>query len=391
MATGTGVAARISEGTPAAPGSGVRVETVSTESEFARLAGSWDELVRAMPRPSPFLLHAWLLEWWRHYGGEAELAVHVAYRGDRLVGALPLCARRRFGLRVSEFVGGTWALLADLLVAPGEGESTTDSLVEQAASSGHDFADLFGLPGSSRLVAALAPDALRLVERLEAPVLDLSAGWDAVYAAKTSSKLRGDRRRRLRQLEELGTVEVAIARTREELEPALEDAFRIHALRWQGRRDPTGFITPTGKRFHRDALLRLTELDATRLLTLRVDGLAIAFALSLQVSGRAYGLTMAFDPAFARYGPGSEALMRRLETAASEGITRFELLGAAAFHKERFTDWLDPIYEGIGLARTLRGRAGAGALVGGIRVRRALKRSKTAQKLYYRAPRLKRR
>jgi hypothetical protein len=57
------------------PAPGVRLETLSTESDFARLAGRWDELVRAMPRPSPFLLHDWLLEWWRHYGGEAGLAV----------------------------------------------------------------------------------------------------------------------------------------------------------------------------------------------------------------------------------------------------------------------------------------------------------------------------
>ena len=56
------------------------VETISEEAGFAELAGSWDELVRAMPRPSPFLLHSWLLEWWRHYGRGADLAVHVAYR-----------------------------------------------------------------------------------------------------------------------------------------------------------------------------------------------------------------------------------------------------------------------------------------------------------------------
>ncbi|HEX7255250.1 MAG TPA: hypothetical protein VF236_04920, partial [Gaiellaceae bacterium] len=189
----------------------MRIETISSESGLARLAGPWDELVRGMPRPSPFLLHTWLLEWWRTYGGEDELAVHVAYRDDRLVGALPLCTRRRRGLRVTEFVGGTWAVLADLLLAPGEDASTAGALVEQAASSRHDFASLFGLPGSSRLVAALPQGALRLVERLEAPVLDLGAGWDAVYKAKLSSKARSERRRRRRQLEKQGAVEVSIA------------------------------------------------------------------------------------------------------------------------------------------------------------------------------------
>ncbi|HEV2902579.1 MAG TPA: GNAT family N-acetyltransferase, partial [Gaiellaceae bacterium] len=365
-----------------------RVETVSSEAGLAQLAGeSWDDLVRAMPRPSPFLLHSWLVEWWRHYGRGAELTVHVAYRGDRLVGALPLCTRRRLGLRVSEFVGGTWAILGDALVAPGEDASAVAAgLAERAMAGEHDFADLFGLPGSSRLVAALPQGSLRLVERLDAPVFDLGGSWDAVYTARLSSKARSERRRRMRQLERLGTVECAIARGREEIATALEEAFRVHALRWHGRRDPSGFITETGKRFHRAALLRLADEDVTRISTIRLEGRAVAFSLYLQLAGRAYGLTMAFDPAYARYGLGAEAKLQSLEASASEGIRRVELLGTAAEHKRRFTDRFEPVYEGVGLERTLRGRAAKDALIGGIRMRRAAKRSKTAKRLYERVP-----
>ena len=382
----------VARGTPhelASPEPRLRIATVSAESDFARLAGSWDELVHTMPRPSPFLLHAWLREWWAHYGGEDDLAVHAAYRGSRLVGALPLSVRRRRGLRVTEFVGGSWALLGDLLLAPGEDASTARALGEhaRAASSEHDFVSLFGLPGSSRLVSALPPDALRLVERLEAPVLDLTAGWDAVYTARMSSKARSERRRRRRQLEALGSVEVSLARTREELEPALNDAFRLHTLRWAGRPDPSGFVTSTGIRFHRRALLRLAEADVPRLLTIRVDGRAIAFALYLQLSRRAYGVTMSFDPAYARFGPGWDAKLLSLETAAGEGMTRAELLGAAARHKERLTDRCEPIYQGIGLSSTLRGRVAVRSLVGGIAARRRLKRSEGARKLYGRVRR----
>jgi CelD/BcsL family acetyltransferase involved in cellulose biosynthesis len=373
LTAGAGVVAR----------GGVRIETISSERAFERLPGSWDELVRAMPRPSPFLLHSWLLEWWRHYGAGHDLAVHVAYRDDRLVAALPLYVRHRSGLRVGEFVGGTWAFLADLLVEPGE-ESSARPLLEHAGSSRHDFMNLFGLPGSSRLVAALPPTALHLVERLEAPVLDLSAAWETVYRTKLSAKARRRRRRRLRQLQELGTVDVSIARTREELEPALEEVFRVHALRWRGQRGPSGFVSPTGIEFHRAALLRLADQGVPRLTTISLDGRVVAFALALQLSGRTYGLTRAFDPEYARFSPGTEAKLRSLEAAAEEGVVRAEFLGAAGPHNRALTDRYEPIYEGIGLAQTLRGRAAAQALLGGIRVRRAVKRSETARKLYYR-------
>ena len=67
-------------------------------------------------------------------------------------------------------------------------------------------------------------------------------------------------------------------------------------------------------------------------------------------------------------------------------MTRAELLGVAAEHKQRLTDRLEPIYQGIGMPRTLQGRAAIEGF-GGIRIRRRLKRSKTAQKLDY-VPRL---
>lgn len=340
-----------------------------------------------MRRPSPFLLHGWLLEWWRHYGGKRRLAVHVAVREGRLTGALPLCLRRRHGLAVTEFLGGKRATLADLMVSPGEEEATAAELAERIGATGHDYADLFGMPADSRLAATLSSGSLRLIERLEAPVLDLRPGWDFVYHAKLSKKALADRRRRRRQLEALGAVDVSIARTAEELEPALAEAFRVHVRRWHGRRDTSGFTTPTGMRFHRAALLRLAEQDVPRLVTLRLRGRAIAFALYLQLERTLYGLIMAFDPAFARFAPGSETLFCALETAAGESVERVEFLGAAAEHKQRFTDRLEPIYEGIGLASTIRGRGAVEALAGGIRVRRQLKRSQTAQRLYYRVPR----
>lgn len=364
-----------------------QIETISSEAEFAKLAGPWDELVRSMPRPSPFLLHGWLLEWWRHYGGRRSLAVHVAIRGDRLVGALPLCRSRRFGLRVTEFIGGTGAPLADLMVAPDEDSATAVGLVDRISSSGNDFADLFGMPGDSRLTTALPTGSLYLLERLEAPVLDLRDGWEAIHQTRFSSKARGNRWRRRRQLERLGVVEISIARNREELRAPLEEAFRIHGLRWRGRRETSDFGTSIGRAFHRAALRRLAVEDVPRLVTLRLNGQPIAFSLYLVLERTVYGVAMGFDPEFARYSPGAETLLCSLEFSAAEGAERVEFLGTAAPYKRKLTDRLEPIHEGIGLPSTLRGQVAAGLLVAGIRARRRIKRSETARRLYDRVPR----
>jgi CelD/BcsL family acetyltransferase involved in cellulose biosynthesis len=366
----------------------VHTETISRLKDFARLAGPWDELVRSMRRPSPFLLHAWLLEWWRHYGAKRALTVHVAKRGDRLVGALPMCRTRRFGLCVTEFLGGTGAALADLLLAPDEDAATAAQLAARIPTVSTDYADLFGMPRDSRLAAAVPQGSLTLIERQEAPVLDLGADWEAIYTGKLSSKARSERRRHRRRLGELGTVDVSIARTPDELGPALDEAVRLHALRWKGRRETSGFSKPTGNAFCRAAVLRLAQQDVPRLVTLRVDQRAVSFALYLLYERTAYGMTMGFDPEFAAYRPGHETLLCSLEEAANEGVKRVELLGADAPYKRTFADRFDPIHEGIGFASTLRGRAAVDALTRGIRVRKQLKRSQTARRIYSRVPRL---
>jgi CelD/BcsL family acetyltransferase involved in cellulose biosynthesis len=357
------------------------IETVSRLEDFEALGGEWDELVRAMPRPSPFLLHGWLAEWWRHGADGAEVAVHVASEGGRLTGALPMMVRRRAGVRVAGFMGDRVCVLPDLLLAPGASPALGDRLAARLGA-GCDVADLHGLPADSRIAASLGA-RLDLIERIEAPVLDLAPGWDAVYRAKASSRKRNLHRRRRRQLGELGRVTVTVARDPDELEPALEEAFRLHALRWDGRPDGSGFATPAGQRFHRAALRRLAAIDVPRIVTLRVDGRAVAFHYWFALEGRMYVHRLAFDPALARCSPGLVNTLDAVEAAAAEGMRRVEFLGGGERYKLELADRLEPLYQGFGVTSGLRGQGYAAAQALTIRARLRLKRSPRLHHIYF--------
>ena len=359
------------------------LDTITDAEGFAGLAGEWDELVLAQPRPSPFLLHGWLLEWIRHYGDTGAVSVHVARRDGRLVAALPLIVRLRARLKVATFLGGTQSALADLLVADGEADAGR-ALAERALAGGQDLADLFGLPGEARLARAVSDRGLRLIERVEAPVLDLSPGWEEVYRSKTDSKKRNLHKRRRRQIAEQGReLTVERARTIEELEPALEEAFRLHELRWAGRPDGSMFATETGKRFHRAAIRALAAQDIPRIVTLKLDGRAVAFHYYFLLANRMYVHRLAFDPAFGRFSPGLVNTLDALEAAADEGAQLVEYLGGDERYKLELSDRLEPLYQGLGLARTPQGRAVVAARLGIIRVRRRLKRSERFRRLYF--------
>ena len=361
----------------------LRFETIDTEDAFARLGDRWDELVFGMPRPSPFMLHCWLLEWWRWYGEGCRLAVETAHRGGSLVGALPLVTFSRHGLRVATFVGARQSCLGDVLLADGEGDEVVEALVDRARASEHDYADLFGLAADSRLAALDGERRLRLFQRIEAPVLDVGRGWEETYRDKTDSRKRAHHKRRRRQLAELGQLEISVARTYEELEPALEEGFRLHELRWRGRPDGSGLITATGKGFNRAALPGLAALDATRIVSLLLDGTPIAFAWYFVIRDRVYLHRMAFDPQYSRCSPGLVNALDSLRVAADEGATRFEFLGGAERYKVELADRFEPLHLGLGLPGSAAGRAAVGTRAGWLDLRRRGKSSQLARKAYY--------
>jgi CelD/BcsL family acetyltransferase involved in cellulose biosynthesis len=358
-------------------------ETVTTTEGFRALADGWDDLVATMARPTPFLLHGWLDAWWAQYGEGARLAVHVACRGGKPIAALPLVLRQRYGLRVAEFLGGSHSELADLLVAPDVEEEVAVELAGRASRAGQDYADLFGLPANSRLARALGPARLRTLERVEAPVLDLERGWGAVYKDKLSSKRRYAYRRKRQKLAERGELAVAIARTWDEVEPALEDGFRLHALRWAGRPDRSGFVTPRGMRFYRDGYRALSDQGVARIITLKVNGRAIAFHSYFIFRNTAYSDRLGFDPELARFSPGFLNTLDWLEAAAAEGVRRVEFLGGTEEYKLVFADRVEPLYVGLGLAASLKGQAVVNARLAGIRARKRLKRSERLRRLYF--------
>jgi CelD/BcsL family acetyltransferase involved in cellulose biosynthesis len=360
---------------------GIVCETLTAADELVPLAGAWDRLVLGAPRPSPFLLHAWVTAWLRHFGAAIDLHVHVAWRDGVLVGALPLMERRRIGLRIAEFVGdhGYGVQLADVLAAP-EDQTVPAALLQHARRARPGCVDLRTVPGDG-VLATTAQSTIRLVERLEAPVLDLRGGLDTALATLGSRK-RADLRRRRRRLEEHGAVTVTVARTPAELATALEDAFRVHQLRWTDRFDGSNFGGVHGRRFHRAVLAALAEAGLPRILTLAVNGRAIAFHYAFALRDRWYLHRLAFDPAFAAYSPGVLVTLAALESAAAEGFAWVEFLGGADQYKLDLAAVPAPLFEAVGMAASPVGRAYAARRLAEIRLRRRLKRSPTLHRLY---------
>ena len=349
----------------------VTAETAFDASDRER----WDELVDTMPRPTPFLLQEWLMAWWRHFGGGRELAIHTARTDGRLLAALPLVVGTTWPRTpAARFVGAPDSTLADI-VAPAGADPDTLHRVLDAAMAAHDLLDLFSLAPDGHL-ASLLPRQ-RLPIRARAPVMDLAGGWEEGFGRKTSSRRRALYRRRWRQLRDLGRVDLAVVADEDDVGPGLEDAFRVHALRWHSRPDVSTFADDRGRAFNRDALTALARSGRVRLLVLRIDGAPVAFTCSLVAGGRMFLYRLAFDPAYGRWSPGILVALEAIRLAAEEGATGVEFLRGTERYKVELADRVDPLSQAL-IARGGRALAAKAAISGRMRAGRTLLAGKRA-------------
>ena len=207
--------------------------------------------------------------------------MHVAYRGDKLVGALASASGRAMGSGIT-FLGAEQASLADMLLADDAGAKAPHS---SPSARPPPITTTPLSSGAARLHPVRlgsGPSRLKLIVRAEAPVLDLDGlDWEA-YALKEPGSRRTSV---LFAVDALASSpssepwrppsrELAMSRDRP------RGGGRAHARRWQGRPRrlrlrnhdrqgvPTGRNGRAGRARHptdRDAQARRTS-DRLRLL-----------------------------------------------------------------------------------------------------------------------------
>lgn len=263
-----------------------------------------------------------------------EGRVAVLRRGGRIVGFFPFQRRggalQPLGAPMSDFHG----LIAD----PAEGLD----LGEVVRALGGRRLRVSGLLGAS--------DQPGLSVR-HAMAADLSAGFDAYQAGRTSGFLK-DKRRRMRALErDHGPVRFDFDRP----SPALLERV-IAQKRAQIRRTHQHDIFACG---WTTTLLR--DLDGVsdadfglRLAVLRAGEVVVAAELGLTSGERHHLWFPIYDPDYARYSPGALMTLETLRVCAERGITRVDFGPSEEAYKEDFADPAEPALEGVILPCPLR-------------------------------------
>lgn len=312
---------------------------IVTASDFARYQDDWDDLVRRALIPNVYMHPAVALAAELHGGRHIVVALIWRISGLRrvLVGAWVLgeFAERRGFFKVLDTALNRLVFAGTPVVDAGLASDVLDKLLDaiagQPALPGIIVAS--DLNADERLLPYLRDVLARrgsrsmVVGRRRRAILTRRADGDLPGHPEASSKQRQGFRRRSRRLSEAGIAHVALTRGSE-----IADAFRaflqIEASGWKGRKDQSGWaikLDPALEPFAAEMIEGLVRAGCASIEGLRQGERWIAFSIWLRSGSRAFGWKMAYDEAFAGFGPGRQLSERVTATFLSDpALTSFD-------------------------------------------------------------------
>jgi CelD/BcsL family acetyltransferase involved in cellulose biosynthesis len=327
----------------------VTARLVREEGEWDVLRPQWKALYESSPYASTPLDFDWLRTWWRLFAptcGSGGLRIVTAWRGARLVGALPLYEDRsacgplavrqlRFLSTGEEEHEETCPDYLNILCLPGEEAAGLEAVWDCIKRLGWDHLELLDLPAESPLLRNRAfAGSARTFPRGTCPVADLAGGFEA-YLERLSSNSRQQSRRLLRAGERAGaTFEIVGV---DQAPGAFDALVRLHQARWTPEGKPGVFAAPRFTAFHREIVRAWLPCGRAVLARLCLGGEPVAVLYGFVTGSRFefYQSGVGRDDTGQLRSPGNLAHLLLMQTLAERGGTTYDFLRGASYYKKR--------------------------------------------------------
>jgi CelD/BcsL family acetyltransferase involved in cellulose biosynthesis len=311
-------------------------------AELEKLRPEWDLLYESSNSRNPYAAPDWIETWLRHFADESSLEVLAIWRDDRLVGLAP-CFLRRIGpwIRTVQLAGTGTAHdalteLPGVLSEPEESRSVLRAVVQHWCERYAEW-DWLELPiGATQgwfepewVSGEVAGHAvIRHKTTRPSVVLPLPGEADALRGSLKRNVKESVRRARNR----LGKTElpwtVNAHTTAEQVRGAWPTLARLHAARAGiagPRRHPDALGVPERSAFLAEALPLLAAHGRAEILTLDVDGQAVAAQCVLLAPRASYLAFSGVDPRWWDVSPVTLLHLTAGERAVERGHVELNL------------------------------------------------------------------
>ena len=267
----------------------------------------WNKLAHTEPSP-PTADATWMRCFWDAFGRtDNGLVLHSLYRGDTLAAVLPL---ERTGRMVRTWSSVTNAHTPFSAFAmngsiPEVAGHAVEHLLESAGRIDIEKLHVHGAFGGALVEAARSRGhAVEQSERDGDALVELFGPWED-FRRSLSKNLERGTARKLRQLERMGSLEYGAVTSQAELEPILQECFKLEAKGWKGVRGSPMRSRSDTYRFYMSLARASAAAGRFALYYLRHNGALLAFEYCLRAQRRIDMLKLSYDPDWSKQSPGN--------------------------------------------------------------------------------------
>ena len=330
------------------------MEVISSEDGLLGLREEWCRLLDVTRNGSVFARFDWVLGWWRHVGsneaylGPKRLYVLAVRRAGRIAGVAPLMirtvSRRGLAIRKVEFIGSTFHDYNDLLLA-GEPTGQIEAIVSHlvAERSSWDLIDLRSIPSESvtpGLFARALPNSelrWRLQPDDPCPYLLIRTDWSGFLEtlSRDSRLTLRNQANRLKRLETEGWRIRVIENPQDERD-LLERMIQVEARKLVHGSPGTRLLGDV-REFFGFVFQALGAAGRLFVAVLEKPDELVAYQMGFRCDDRLWDYATAYDPAHARYSPGTMLIPAIYDYGFQKGYREYDFLRGDEAYKRKWT------------------------------------------------------
>ncbi len=303
-----------------------------TEESFDWFTSYWRDQGHELRWTIPFVLPPWLKVWWQSFAPETTPCFLTVRWEDRVTGIAPLLIRDRVASIISS---PDVCDYADFIVASGKERDFFQALLENLKHRGVNLLDLRSLRPDSTAVSNLVDTAQQLDYRVSCHQDDISLEvelpptWDE-YLQLLKSKQRHEVKRKLRRLEEAGSIDYTFI-DRADSVPEFMDIFLRMFV--ESREDKATFLTEQMSAFFRSVTGVMAEAGLLSSGILKLDTIPIAAVIALDYNDTIYLYNSGYDPRYSSLSVGLLSKALYIRDSIQRGRKRFDFLKGGEHYK----------------------------------------------------------
>ncbi|MFC1829246.1 GNAT family N-acetyltransferase [Thermodesulfobacteriota bacterium] len=281
-----------------------------------------------------FVLPVWLKAWWETFGDNKALAIVTGYHDGKLIGIVPM----RVEDETARFIGGEDVCdYQDAILHANAHPVFFETILSHLKTNGIRYLELGDLRPESLLLREMPKLAAKMGYTVVSDQtafsyeIPLPQSWES-YLLMLNGKQRHEVRRKMRRLDEAGSIDTRVVYRPDEISEAMNLFFSMFKA---SRPDKTEFLTDRMASFFLLVAKRMARHGFIRMLFLEIDQVPAAGVMCFDFNDAVYLYNNGYNPRFGHLSVGLLSKVFSIRDSIEGGRRRYDLLKGDEPYKKR--------------------------------------------------------